>query len=483
MNYNNKIFINGSFVEPKSRDMFNVINPASGQVVSTYINSSELDVDYAVVEAEKGFDVWRHTSTSARAEIMHRAAALVRERTQEISHAITQEMGKTIKQAKSETTGVAELLDYFAEEGLRVYGDIPKLDLSNELPFVLKEPIGVVGAITPFNYPIALLVWKLGPALITGCSLVAKPDEKSPTATMLLAKILVDAGLPGNVFNVVTGGAETGRALVSHPKVRKIAFTGSVEVGQEVGSIASRTGKRVTLELGGQCPAIIDEGADIKSVIPDFVTHAFNNAGQYCYRINRAYVLDTVYDKFIEQLISQVQKIKVGPGENEKSDMGPLTSEDIYNRTLKHISDALSKGGKILCGGKRLKGDEYDNGFFFEPTIIENANHEMLVMQEETFGPVVGIKKISSIREGIKLANDTRYGLAAYVFTGDTGKGIQIAREIEAGSVWVNKVKKAYLLCPFGGMKQSGQGREKSKYGLDEYLELKTVYLALPELE
>lgn len=480
---NDQMLIGGQFVSGSSEEYLTIVNPATGEVVARYPSATAKDVDVAVTSAEQGFQLWRKTPTANRAEIMHRAAELVRQQADTIAQIITREMGKPLKEALSETTGVASLLDYFAEEGIRVSGDIPKMDLPNELPLVIKQPIGVVGAITPFNYPIALLTWKLGPALITGCSVVAKPDEHAPTPALMLGQALLDAGLPANVFNVITGGAETGKLLVSHPTVRKIAFTGSVEVGQTVGATALKYGKRVTLELGGQCPAIISNQADLNTVLPNFIRHTFNNAGQYCYRINRAYLEEGIYDDFMRGLIEGVSKIKVGRGDDPSVSMGPLTTEEVYNRTMQHISDAVSNGAKVRYGGKRITGQGFDSGFFFMPTVIDEANHSMLVMQEETFGPVVGIQKISSLRQGIQLANDTRYGLAAYVFTGDAGLGIQAAREIEAGSVWVDRVQSAYYPLPFGGMKQSGQGREKSKYGIDEYLEVKAVYLGLPELE
>lgn len=476
-----KMLINGAFTEGESASTFIVRNPATGDLLKSYPCAGRADVENAVSIASEGFRIWKRTPTEDRAKIIHKAASLVRSRLEEFAKAITREMGKPLSEARSEVASSADLLDYFAEEGIRVQGDIPKMDLSAELPLIVKEPVGVVAAITPFNYPMGLLVWKLGPALITGCTVIAKPDIHAPTAVLLLAQAFLEAGLPINIFQVLTGDGSTGELLVEHPGVQKIAFTGSSTVGQEIASVAGGLGKRFTLELGGQCPAIVAEGADLSSVVPSFVKHAFNNAGQYCYRINRAYVLESVYESFVAELLNAVKRIKLGNGETDDVSMGPLCHEGVYTKTENHVRDSLSKGGELLYGGCRLEASDFSRGFYFLPTVITNTNHDMLVMNEETFGPVVGIQKVKTLGEAIALANDSVYGLAAYVFTGDSGIGLQIARELEVGSVWVNRVQKAYFLCPFGGVKQSGKGREKSKYGLDEYLELKTIYLGLPD--
>lgn len=480
---NRRMLIHGSWVESVSAQTLEVLDPATGKMVATVPSGNAEDVDSAVHSALAGFSVWRKTPAKKRAEVMHRAADLIRQHSEEVAWAITSEMGKPIRRARSEVVGSASLFDYFAEEGLRVSGELPQLNLSNEQVLVVKEPVGVVGAITPSNYPIALLTWKLGAALACGCSVVAKPDEHSPSAALLLGKLFLEADLPPGVLNVVTGtGPLAGGALVTHPHVRKIAFTGSVEVGQRIAADAARTCKRVSLELGGQCPAIVMRDVNISEILGEFVSQTFNNSGQYCYRINRAYVHVDVYDEFMDHLVEAVSKLKVGPGREETTDLGPLVHKGIFERTLQHIEDALSKGARLRFGGTRL-GGKLRKGFFVQPAIIEGADHTMLVMREETFGPVLAVKKIATLREGIELANDTRYGLAAFVFTGDAGTGLQAAREIEAGSVWVNRIHKAYEVAPFGGMKHSGYGREKSKYGLDEYLELKAIYLSLPSIE
>lgn len=473
------MFIHGRFVDSISGEKDGVFDPATGELTSVAPVAASEDVDVAVKSAVEGFEIWRKTPAKTRAKVMHQAAALIKQRVDEFAESITFEMGKPIKKSRGEVLSAAELFDYFAEEGIRLTGDIPQINHEDEQVLVYKEPVGVVGAITPSNYPIALLTWKLGAALAAGCSLVAKPDEHSPSASILLADVFFKAGLPAGVFNVITGGAEAGNALVMHPDVRKIAFTGSLEVGRIIAANAASTCKRVSLELGGQCPAIVMDDVVVDEIIKEVVEHAYNNSGQYCYRINRVYVHEKIYEEFMGKLVKTVANLKLGPGNDPQTDLGPLAHEEILKRTITHIEDAVAKGASIRYGGKQVALSTKSN-LLFEPTIIENADHTMLVMKEETFGPVLAIKKISSLREGVTLANDTIYGLAAYVFTQDVGRGLQAAREIESGSVWVNRVHKAYEVAPFGGVKQSGYGREKSKYGLDEYIELKAVYLALP---
>jgi succinate-semialdehyde dehydrogenase/glutarate-semialdehyde dehydrogenase len=450
--------------------------------VATVPDTSPEEVEHAVRVSRSAFFGWKEYPATKRAAIMHSAASLVRKEANELATLIATEMGKPIKQARSEVTSVAELIDFFAEEGLRVVGEIPQLNLSNEMPLVVKEPVGVVGAITAFNYPLALLTWKLGPALITGCTLVAKPDEHAPSAALHLARLFLTAGLPEGVFQVVTGDQIAGDALVGSPNVNKIAFTGSVETGRAVAAKAMASTKRVTLECGGQCPAVIGQGADLDAVLAPLVTHTFNNSGQYCYRINRIYVDSSIKAEFTARFVDAVRALNIAPSLDEKSEVGPLCHEGILRRSFRHVADARERGGQVLVGGERLMEGEFKDGWFMQPTIVDHATQDMLVMREETFGPVVGVTAIDSLREGIELANDSIYGLAAYVFTRDAGEGLQAALRLQAGSVWVNGVKRAYPQCPFGGYKASGLGREKSHFGLDEYLELKSVYLQLPEL-
>lgn len=476
------MIIDGARVNAISGHIREIVNPADGSVVTEVPEGDSRDVAKASTIARAGFETWRQWPTTERAKMMHSAAALIRRHIESLATMMTSEMGKPIRQSRSEATNAAELIDFFAEEGLRVSGDIPNLDLSGELPLVLKEPVGVVGAITPFNYPMALLTWKLGPALITGCSVIAKPDEHAPSAALRLAELFLDAGLPKEVFQVVTGGVEVGRAIAEDRAIDKVAFTGGVEAGRSVGASAIATGKRVTLELGGQCPAIVDVDADLDAAIAPLVKHTFNNSGQYCYRINRIYVDAKIHDEFADRFVAASAKLRVRPGIEEDSDIGSLCHPAVLTRSERHIADIAANGGKVVHGGRRLTDGVFGNGLFLPPTIAVNCKQSMLVIQEETFGPVVGIMTVDSLIQAVELANDSIYGLAAYVFTGDSGRGLQVARGLRVGSVWVNGVKQAYPQLPFGGYKSSGIGREKSRFGLDEYLELKAIYLQLPSI-
>ncbi|MDR0917912.1 MAG: aldehyde dehydrogenase family protein [Oscillospiraceae bacterium] len=478
-----KLLINGKWVSSITNETLDVVNPSTGEIIAIIPNCDKEDVDRAVQSAVNGFKVWRAVTAEKRAKIIHTAAELLRQHANEIGSQISQEMGKPLKSAIGEVVGNAEIFDFFAEETLRIKGDIYQYNYPNEQVQVVREPVGVVGAITSANYPIALLTWKLGAALAAGCSFVEKPDERSSAAAFSLGKIFLDAGLPAGVFNVISGtGIKTGRILVEHPNISKIAFTGSTSVGKEIAALAAGTCKRVSLELGGQCPVIIMPGIEPEKIVDEVVSQTFNNSGQYCYRINRAYIHSDIYDVFVDKLVDKVKKLKVGRADELGVDQGPLYHKGIFEHAMSHINDAMSKGARLLCGGKQLY-PERNGSFYIEPTIIDNAEHNMLVMTEETFGPILAIKKVSSLSEAVDLSNDSIYGLAAFLYAPDAGLGLQAARQIESGTIWVNKIHKAYHFTPFGGMKCSGYGREKSEYGLDEYLELKTIYLTLPNIQ
>jgi succinate-semialdehyde dehydrogenase/glutarate-semialdehyde dehydrogenase len=382
--------------------------------------------------------------------------------------------------SRGEVDRTADLLDYFAEEGLRLKGEIPMLDESSERVLVVKEPVGVVVAIAPFNYPLTLLTFKLGAALVTGCTVVAKPATATPLTTLKLAELFHDVGYPPGAFNAVTGsGGELGHTLVEHPTPRKIAFTGSSAAGKRIAALAAGTNKRVTLEMGGQSPAIVCRDADLDRAVPAIVKHAFANSGQFCYRVNRVYAHVDVYAAFVARAAEAAAGLKVGNGLEPGCDMGPLVSEEIFATSAGHVEDAVAKGGRVACGGARLRGGAFEGGWFFPPTVLAEATHGMRIMTEETFGPVVGVMPFDELAAAVELANDSPYGLAGYVFSRDLAVCLRTAEELEAGSVWVNDIHRSYNLVPFGGYKESGLGREKSHHGLEEYLELKTIYLAI----
>ena len=378
----------------------------------------------------------------------------------------------------AEITRSADLLDVYAEEGLRLSASMSLGAAPGERTVVTREPVGVVIAITPFNYPITLLMFKLGAALIAGCTVVAKPAEDTPISTLMLAEIFHSAGLPAGVFNVVTGkGREIGTAMIEHPIPRKIAFTGGTAAGKAIAAAATGTMKRVTLELGGQSAAIVCADADLDKATTAIARHGFANSGQFCYRVNRVFVERPVYEEVLRRLAEKAGKLTLQPVGGE-GDLGPLVNEKIYSNSALQSDDAREKGARILLGGTRQTGPGFDDGFYFPPTLIADATQDMLIMREETFGPVLGIAPVDSAQEALDLANRSRYGLAGFVFCRDLAKGLTLCEGLEAGSVWLNDIHRSSHYVPFGGMKESGLGREKGRYGVESYLEYKTMYLS-----
>jgi len=480
MTFRYELFIDGAFMPPASGRSFAVEDPASGEVVAYVAEGSPEDVDRAVRSAWKAFRSWRQVPVNERAAYLWRIATALRQQHEEFAHMLTREAGKPLNGARREVLGCADTLEYFAEEAIRLRGEVlPSPSPTEERVLVVREPVGVVGAIAPFNYPLTLLMLKLAPALAAGCTVVAKPAEETPITALMLAALCCEAGLPAGVFNVVTGFGEVGQTLVDHPLVRKVSFTGGVETGRRVAARAAEQMKRPLLELGGQCPALVAADVDWEAVVPALAWHSFENAGQFCYRVNRIFVEERVYEPFVQAFVAAAEAITVGPGLDPASRIGPLRTREIFEKVTRHVEDAVSKGARLLTGGHRLTGSPFDGGYFFPPTVLADTHPEMRVMREETFGPVVGIMPVTSLEEAVALANDSVYGLAAYVFCRDLARAWQTAEALEAGSVWVNTVHHSYRYCPFGGVKGSGMGREKSRYGLEEYTELKTIYLGV----
>lgn len=472
-------FIDGKWTPATASQLIQVVNPATGEAIETVPSGNAADADRAIVSALGAFKLWRKVSMAERAKLQHAAAQRLRERADEFARLLTLELGRPIAGSKIEIERSADLLDYFAEEGLRLRGEIPMINEQSERVLVVKEPVGVVVAIAPFNYPITLLTFKLGAALMTGCTIVAKPASVTPLTTLLLAELFHQVGYPPGVFNAITGsGSELGRALVEHPTPRKIGFTGSSPAGKRIAATAALTNKRLTLEMGGQSPAIVCRDANLDVAIAALVRHSFANSGQFCYRVNRIYADHEIYPVFIERFASAAAALKVGNGMDSGCDLGPMVSEKIFSTSVEHVKDALATGARVAAGGARLLGGEYDHGFYFPPTVLVDTSQAMKIMREETFGPVVGVMPYTSLPEAIEMANNSVFGLAAYVFSSDLGVALGAAENLEAGSVWVNNIHRSYNMVPFGGYKESGLGREKSRYGLEAYLELKTIYLS-----
>jgi succinate-semialdehyde dehydrogenase / glutarate-semialdehyde dehydrogenase len=473
------MFIDGGWRQAVSGARHDVVNPATGAVVDTVPTGGKADADIAILAAENAFQTWRRTPVATRARLQKKAANLMRERAPELGRAITCELGRPLAAAITEIERSADLMDVYAEEGLRIYAEIPLAGVPGEKVIVTREPLGVVIAITPFNYPVTLLTFKLGAALIAGCTVVAKPAEDTPLSTLMLADLFHQAGFPPGCFNVVTGkGRDIGMAMIEHPIPRKVAFTGGTTAGKAIAAAAVGTMKRVTLELGGQCPAIACADADLENTAAAIARHAFANSGQFCYRVNRVYVERPIYEAFLASLVQYVKQLDVGDGLTSACALGPLVNEKIYRNSERHVADARNNGARILVGGERLSGGIYDRGFFYPPTIVADATRSMLVMTEETFGPVLGVMPFDDKAEALRLANDTCYGLAGFVFSRDLATALVLGEEIEAGSVWINNIHRSNHNVPFGGMKESGIGREKGRYGVESYLEYKTLYLA-----
>jgi succinate-semialdehyde dehydrogenase / glutarate-semialdehyde dehydrogenase len=472
------MFINGKTTPSASGATQPVTNPRSGQVFDTVPAGTAADADRAITSAAVAFKIWSKRPMADRVRLLKTCAQALRDQSQVVAALLQQELGRPLSGCVSEISRSAELLDVYAEEGLRLQATMPLGSAQGEKTIVTRDPVGVVVAITPFNYPINLLMFKLGAALVAGCTVVAKPSADTPLSTLKLAEIFHTAGLPSGCFNVVTGSGRTiGNALIDHPIPRKIAFTGGTETGKAIAAAATGTMKRVTLELGGQSAAIVCADADLQTASDAIVRHGFANSGQFCYRVNRVYVERAVYDDFVSLLVAKAGKLTLAPAGGD-GDLGPIVNQKIYANSEVQVKDARQKGARIALGGNRQYGPGFDDGFYFPPTIIADASHDMLILTEETFGPVLGICPVDSGFDGLRHANDNRYGLAGFVFCRDLAKGLTLCEGLEAGSVWLNDIQRSSHYVPFGGMKQSGLGREKGRYGIEAYLEYKTMYLS-----
>ena len=469
-----KMFIGGDWVGVEAMP---VTDPTTGVVFDHVPLGGVAEADAAVRAAHAAFGPWKALPMAERVRLQRACAAAMRVAAPEVTALLSRELGRPLAGCLQEIARSAELLEIYAEEGLRLQATMALVSAPGEKTIVTRDPVGVVVAITPFNYPIALLMFKLGATLVAGCTVVAKPSEDTPLSTLKLAEVFHRAGLPAGVFNVVTGGRDLGEALVAHPVPRKIAFTGSVPAGKAIAAAAAGTMKRLTLELGGHSAAIVCADADLDRAAVAICRHGFANSGQFCYRVNRVYVDALVYEDFLARLVDNVAALTVAPA-GGVGDLGPLVNEKIFANAARQIADARAKGVRVLIGGDRLTGAGYDGGFYLPPTVLADAAPDMLVMQEETFGPVLGVAPVSGAAEALTLANDSRMGLAGFVFTRNLARGMTLCEGMEVGSVWLNDIQRSSHYVPFGGMKESGLGREKGRYGVEAYLEYKTMYLS-----
>ena len=477
------MLIDGSWVDSESREYIDVTNPATEEIFARVPRATQKETDRALKAAQSAFPAWSSLSPFARADYLLRAGDILEARKEKLGRFMTQEQGKPLKEAVGEVEKAVEMLRYYAEEGKRAYGQIVANTDPNDQSLVIKQPIGVVAALSAWNYPIELTGWKAAAALAAGCTIVAKPPALTPLSPLEYWRCLFDAGIPSGVINAVTGsGTEVGRYLVESPLSQKVAFTGSLEVGLAIQDQAKDTIKKISLELGGQCPLIVSKKCDLANAVKGAVRRSFRNMGQICIAINRIYVENELCEEFIEKFKEETAKLVIANGlEKPDADIGPMANVEGLQKTKRHIEDALSKGARLVCGGKRPAGEQFEKGYFFEPTILAETTHEMLIMTEETFGPAVGVMAFRHLDEAIQLANATPYGLAAYAFTNDLHEMNKLSKELQAGSVAVNNVDAGIMNVAYGGWKQSGIGREHGHEGLEEYLQLKHVRIRYRE--
>jgi succinate-semialdehyde dehydrogenase / glutarate-semialdehyde dehydrogenase len=472
-----RLLIGGEWVEAGTGGRFDVTDPATGEVVGSVPDAGESDVQAAIDAAAAALDDWKAQPALARARILRSSADLIRERRDRIALVMTSEQGKPLGEATGEVEYAASFLEWFAGEAERVYGQIvPPMSPVNRI-LVLRQAVGVTAAITPWNFPAAMLTRKLGPALAAGCTSIVKPASATPLTAALIVRAIEDAGAPPGVVNLITSRSSgmVADALFSDARVRKISFTGSTEVGKELIRKSADQVKRLSLELGGHAPYVIFEDADLDEAVDGLIASKFRNAGQTCICANRTYVQGGIYDAFVERLAEKVTKMIVGHGTEDGVTIGPLIDEGAVEKADEHVQDAVAHGARLLVGGERLTGEAFAGGSFYAPTVLEGVTPEMLISHEETFGPVAGVTRFETEEEAIRVANDTVYGLAAYFHTRDYARLLRVAEKLEYGIIGANTGLISAANAPFGGVKQSGYGREGGAFGIDEYLDVKYV--------
>ena len=471
--------IGGQWVKAKSGAEFSVINPATGKEIAKVPNLSAEDVKEAIHASEKSFLEWRNITGKERAAILRKWFNLITENTEDLALIMTHEQGKPLAEARAEIHYGSSFIEWFAEEAKRVTGAIPSTTWPDKRLMVLKQAIGVCVAITHWNFPSAMITRKISPALAAGCPIIVKPAEQTPLSALALGELAGRAGVPAGVINILTADStnsiEIGKVLCDSPVVRHLSFTGSNEVGRILMSQCAPTVKKVALELGGHAPFIVFEDADIDAAVTGAMFAKYRNAGQACVAANRFYVHKKVHDQFVEKFALATKAIKVGSGLEQGVTQGPLIDDQALAKVQKHIADAISKGAKVVTGGKVAN----QGGTFFEPTVLANANNSMLVAYEETFGPVAPVIPFESDEEVVKLANHSQFGLASYFYSRDIGRIWKVSEALEFGMVGVNTGLFSNEVGPFGGIKQSGLGREGSSWGIDEYLEMKYVCVGI----
>jgi succinate-semialdehyde dehydrogenase / glutarate-semialdehyde dehydrogenase len=468
--FRQQAFIGGQWQDGATGRTERVINPANGEVIGTIPRLGPADTRRAIEAAERALPEWRARTAKERAQILRKWFDLMMANQEDLAVLMTVEQGKPLAESRGEIAYAAAFIEWFAEEGKRAYGDVIPSHGRDKRIVVLKQPVGVTAAITPWNFPAAMIARKVAPALAAGCTMVIKPSELTPYSALAMCVLAERAGVPAGVISVVTGEAKTiGGELTSNPLVRKLSFTGSTAVGKVLMQQCASTVKKLSLELGGNAPFIVFDDADLEAAVSGAIASKYRNAGQTCVCANRLYVQSGIYDRFAEQLAAAVAQMRVGNGLEPDTKIGPLIDAKAIEKVERHVADALSKGARAIVGGKRGDGP----GTFYVPTVLTNVKADMLPMREETFGPVAPLMKFTSDAEVIQLANSTEFGLASYFYSRDVQRCWRVAEALESGIVGINEGLISTEVAPFGGVKESGIGREGSKYGLDEYLEIK----------
>ncbi len=463
----------------KTNQFFEVNNPANQEIIAQVPNMTPADALLAVDKAHAALPAWKARTGKDRAQLLRRWFELMNRDADRLARLMTEEQGKALMEAKGEVTYAASFIEWFAEEAKRVMGAIPASPWSDKRMMVLKQAIGVCVSITPWNFPLAMITRKVAPAIAAGCTIVIKPAEQTPLSALALAELAKEAGIPEGVINVVTADAknsiEIGKALCDAPKVRHLSFTGSTPVGRILMEQCAPTIKKVALELGGHAPFIVFEDADLDAAVSGAMQSKYRNAGQTCVCTNRFYVHESLHDAFVEKLAQASKRLVIGPGLDKGVQLGPLIDQQAINKVEQHVQDAVAKGARLMTGGKR----HALGGTFYEPTVLAGVKKGMLITEEETFGPVAAVIPFTSESEVIQMANDSEYGLASYFYSKDISRIWRVAEALEFGMVGVNTGTISNEVAPFGGVKQSGLGREGSVWGMDEYLEMKYVCLGL----
>ncbi len=468
--FRQQCYINGEWVNADNKAALAVTNPADGSQLGTVPNMGAAETRRAIEAAHAAWPAWRAKTAKERAVILRRWFELIMANQQDLAMLMTAEQGKPLAEAKGEIAYAASFIEWFAEEGKRLYGDTIPQHHSDKRLMVIKEPVGVCAAITPWNFPAAMITRKAGPALAAGCVMVLKPAEQTPYSALALAVLAEEAGISKGVLNVVTGDAPAiGGEMTANPLVRKLTFTGSTEVGKLLMRQCADTVKKISLELGGNAPFIVFDDADLDAAVQGAIASKYRNTGQTCVSANRILVQESVYDVFAAKLVARVKGFKVGNGMEAGVTQGPLIDAQALEKVESHIADAATKGAKVLLGGKR----HALGGTFFEPTVLKDVTTDMLLARQETFGPVAPLFRFKTEQDAVRIANDTEYGLAGYLYSRDIGRIWRVAEALECGMVGINTGTISNEVTPFGGVKQSGIGREGSKYGIEEFVQVK----------